>query len=238
MYGLLEVLTSVHGAGIIPRDIKPLNILYDIETGGGRLVDFGLSSMIGPRLGPAPILQWVEAPDARTVAQHLEKPEEWKDRPVVGQRVGTPGFRAPDVLMAAARQGPGLDVWSAGAILLCLLTRRYPDFRADKECVELAQWALILGSDRMDRAAMECERIVRRPRGSRGPPLEQIVLGLYPPFIAEPVEERDAVIDVMGSCWNRCRRGGRRRSCCNTPSSRSAATARVLGTHRGSRAAW
>lgn len=55
--------------------------------------------------------------------------------PQFGNRSGTPGFRAPEVLFHFALQTSAIDIWSAGVILLCLLTRRYPLFpgRSDEE---------------------------------------------------------------------------------------------------------
>lgn len=41
------------------------------------------------------------------------------------QRAGTRGFRAPEVLLKVFQQDYAIDIWSAGVILLTLLTRRY-----------------------------------------------------------------------------------------------------------------
>lgn len=43
-------------------------------------------------------------------------------------RAGTSGFRAPEVLVQKLGQTPALDIWSAGIIFLCLLSRKYPLF--------------------------------------------------------------------------------------------------------------
>jgi len=53
--------------------------------------------------------------------------------PKRADRAGTPGFRAPEVLLGSLEQGPALDVWAAGVCLFSLLTRRYPPFGSGPE---------------------------------------------------------------------------------------------------------
>lgn len=45
MFELLQALSFVHSKGIIHRDIKPTNFLYNPQLGRGVLVDFGLAEM-------------------------------------------------------------------------------------------------------------------------------------------------------------------------------------------------
>ena len=45
-------------------------------------------------------------------------------------RAGTPGFRPPEVLLKFEHQTTAVDIWAAGVILLCILSRTYPFFRA------------------------------------------------------------------------------------------------------------
>ena len=60
---------------------------------------------------------------ARVVTRRLAISGELKRR---ADKAGTPGFRAPEVLLGCTHQGPPVDVWSAGMVLLGLLTRSYP----------------------------------------------------------------------------------------------------------------
>ena len=68
-------------------------------------------------------------------------------------RAGTPGFRSPEVLMKCPDQSTAVDIWSAGVILLSLLSSRYPFFRANDDMTALAQIISILGSQEVSDSA-------------------------------------------------------------------------------------
>ncbi|XP_031415569.1 cell division cycle 7-related protein kinase isoform X1 [Clupea harengus] len=74
-------------------------------------------------------------------------------KPQVAPRAGTPGFRAPEVLIKFQKQGTAIDMWAAGVILLSLLSGRYPFFKASDDLVALAQIMTIRGSRETIQAA-------------------------------------------------------------------------------------
>ncbi|XP_035279410.1 cell division cycle 7-related protein kinase isoform X1 [Anguilla anguilla] len=78
----------------------------------------------------------------------------------VAPRAGTPGFRAPEVLMKCPSQGTEIDMWSAGVILLSLLSGRYPFFKASDDLVALAQIMTIRGSRETIQAAKKFGKAV------------------------------------------------------------------------------
>ena len=52
-----------------------------------------------------------------------QKPKE------VAARAGTPGFRPPEVLLKSKHQTTAVDVWAAGIMMLCMISRTYPFFK-------------------------------------------------------------------------------------------------------------
>ncbi|CAM9866699.1 unnamed protein product [Ectocarpus fasciculatus] len=206
---LLTALAHVHAEGVIHRDVKPRNFMYNAKTGQGFLIDFGLaepaekwrsrsaalarhrdkraargskhthaqqrhsaqtmrhttgeqgkrpsSSSSSNRLGPG--AAEVNASGRATPACDREKADRAKLLRKA-ERGGTTGFRAPEILWHCRDQDPAVDVWSAGVILLCLLSRRYPVFpAADTDEMALVQIAQLLGgSDELVKAARDSGR--------------------------------------------------------------------------------
>ena len=54
----------------------------------------------------------------------------WSRRSQKAARAGTPGFRPPEVLLKYEHQTTAVDMWACGVIMLCILSRTYPFFRA------------------------------------------------------------------------------------------------------------
>jgi cell division control protein 7 len=61
-------------------------------------------------------------------------------------RAGTPGFRPPEVLLKHAGQTTAIDLWAVGVMLLCILSRSYPFFRAPDDLTALAELTVLFGS--------------------------------------------------------------------------------------------
>ena len=78
----------------------------------------------------------------------------------VAPRAGTPGFRAPEVLLKYPLQTTSVDVWAAGMILLCLLSGRYPFFKAHDDMSAMAQIVGLFGSAKCTEAAKSLGEII------------------------------------------------------------------------------
>jgi serine/threonine-protein kinase len=94
---LAEGLAHAHEAGVLHRDLKPGNVLFD-ERGDPCLTDFGLAVRRG---------------DGLTLT-------------ATGEVVGTPAFMAPEQATDARSVGPLADVYGLGAVLYFALTGQAP----------------------------------------------------------------------------------------------------------------
>jgi cell division control protein 7 len=157
MRSLLLGLSEIHRRGIIHRDIKPSNFLFDPDGDLGVIIDFGFACEITegvPALPPNP-----------NIDDDLVDPQSSKgESPMPSRRAGTRGFRAPEVLAGAGVQTPAIDIWSAGVILLSILTQRYPFFLGKDDLTNLCQIAAVVGGRRLREGLLDCERVVKFPK--------------------------------------------------------------------------
>lgn len=194
MRGLLTAVCHMHAHGVVHRDIKPSNFLFDTATDSGYLIDFGLAFI--PR--PAPPAE--AEPEARqpliffnSIVVPSKPPGYYANdtrRPMKAPRAGTRGFRAPEVLFKSQKQLQPLDVWSAGVILLCLLTRRYPFFQSIDDTDALVELATIFGHAEMRRAAKLYGRTWKCniPSVSEdGIAFERLIAQLAPDSVVDPL---------------------------------------------------
>jgi serine/threonine-protein kinase len=96
---LAHALTYAHGEGVLHRDVKPKNVLFDAR-GEPYLVDFGL-------------------------AQRVERGADALRLTASGEIIGTPAYMSPEAAMGH-RVDRRADVYGLGALLYFMLTGRSP----------------------------------------------------------------------------------------------------------------
>lgn len=96
LYQLFKALKYIHSADMIHRDLKPSNMLINSDC-LMKLADFGL---------------------ARSIAATDE------GFPIVSEYIATRWYRAPEILLGSTHYTKAVDVWSAGCILVELLTEK------------------------------------------------------------------------------------------------------------------
>ena len=139
-----SALADAHRAGVVHRDIKPGNVLFDAK-GVPHLADFGVASSRDDTAGLT----------------------------VIGTVVGTPGFMAPEQARGEGA-GPASDVFALGATLLYAATGEGPYGRAPPSCSWCAPRRARCDRSRgrsRRRCASACKRCsTHDPRSDRRPP--------------------------------------------------------------------
>ena len=94
---LAAALAHAHGRGVLHRDLKPLNVMFD-EAGSPKLVDFGLAA----------------------------RPGQVTRLTATGTILGTPAYMAPEQAQAQGEVDARADVYGLGATTWAMLTGRPP----------------------------------------------------------------------------------------------------------------
>ncbi|ORY75804.1 kinase-like domain-containing protein [Protomyces lactucae-debilis] len=160
---LLLACHAIHTLGIVHRDIKPGNYCWNPYINQGVLVDFGLAQyedMIDegiPACGclneQVALLTTHDIEEQRSRMRPVGELKNDRRRSKRGERGGTRGFRAPEVLLRCSRQSTAIDVWSTGIILLCFLCQRMPFFCAEDDLVAFVELCNVFGTEEMSHCA-------------------------------------------------------------------------------------
>lgn len=161
LWELFNGLEFVHNKGVIHRDLKPTNFLYDPFKGKGVLVDFGLSEKATTyKDNKSSIVCPCEVRDNEKIVNRSHNkrlnikaayPKQDQRPPRRANRAGTRGFRAPEVLFKCTNQSTKLDIWSSAIIGLSLFARKFPLFNSPDDTDALLELAIIFGIEKLQK---------------------------------------------------------------------------------------
>lgn len=180
MRALLTALRRVHEFNIIHRDVKPSNFLYDRQNKRYLLVDFGLAQhfIIPPLDNEKSQSSTIQSLKRKRSDENSKNASYTSEKLHVidkcfcfgkpkicslcltkpsqtAPRAGTPGFRAPEVLLKYPMQTSAIDIWASGIIMLCILSGTQPFFRSPDDCTALAEITSIFGTHRLQHCAQK-----------------------------------------------------------------------------------
>lgn len=102
IYQTLRGVKMIHGANVIHRDLKPSNLLINSNC-DLKICDFGL---------------------ARILDEDTKEPPQQQQGSGMTEYVATRWYRAPEVMLTAAKYSKAMDIWSCGCILGELFTKK------------------------------------------------------------------------------------------------------------------
>ena len=136
--GIINGLMGAHRMGVVHRDIKPQNILFD-QNGNPKISDFGIA--------------------------HLPSKAGGSDI-TAGQIVGTPDYMAPEQMTGAGPVDERADLYAAGLLFYEMLTgKRYFHFGASRDMRAMLETVRRAGPPKDDDfppTVAECVRLLVR----------------------------------------------------------------------------
>ena len=100
MYQLVSGVNSLHSYGMIHRDLKPPNLLYEPRTKSLKIADFGLTRKVNS-MNPESDMSF-------------------------SNEIETHFYRSPELLLGSKKYTTTVDIWTLGIIFYELLTAQLP----------------------------------------------------------------------------------------------------------------
>lgn len=103
MFQLLSAVKHLSDHGIVHRDIKPTNFLWDPIDKKGILIDFGLSEVETDENGE---------PRKNGDNEYVKNIVDLQKKMSIKNRTGTKGYMPPESIFNSPNQGSAVDIWA------------------------------------------------------------------------------------------------------------------------------
>lgn len=120
VFECLHTLRACHAVNVVHADIKPNNLLVDLDTLQGPCTG-GWTGTCAPERTLVKLLDF-GCSQAHSPGSHLSR------------RTGTPIYMAPEVYRKCYT--PSADVWSLGVMLFQLVTGQFPFWGSMQACLD------------------------------------------------------------------------------------------------------
>lgn len=202
MKGLLSALSYLHSKKIIHFNVKPPNYLYNPNSFSGKLIGFQ-SSSFETTIEDNDLNHKSLNAGNPYIKVDITNPQNSPNRELFTTlSIGTNGYKAPEILMRTDHLTTAVDIWSAGIILLTILTKRYPFFSSNDDLDSLCQISNIIGTEKLEGAAAECFRQIVFPYEVKTTDIKLIVIA-YNPRVYE-LKLPDSIYDLLSKMLEPC----------------------------------
>lgn len=125
---LLLSVDLLHRIGIVHRDIKPDNFIYNINTQEYLLIDYGIADIVDIKENRQldSITMNKEQKENYSLIKQLIESNRLKNRP------GTKGFMPLESIFDSELQNEKVDIWAVGIILLIFFSKNINVFNLNK----------------------------------------------------------------------------------------------------------
>lgn len=146
IYQTLRGVKIIHGSNIIHRDLKPSNLLINSNC-DLKICDFGLARILNKTKN--------NSNGNGNGSSNGKDPDSIRYNNGMTEYVATRWYRAPEVMLTAAKYSKAMDIWSCGCILAELFNKK-PLFPGRDYRHQLLLIFSIIGTPKADSEELEC----------------------------------------------------------------------------------
>lgn len=168
LHDLFTAINKLWENGIVHRDIKPDNFLFNTKSCESQLIDFVLAELTPEYVDDfskqfKKMDSSLKTDELKSKYQFISEHYKLQKHLKIHNRIGTRGFLAPEILFHYQMQTTKVDIWSAGCIFMSFLTRKMQFFymnhsltNADDVIKELIPMINVFGHTKIMEVSNKC----------------------------------------------------------------------------------